>query len=266
MAMITSLSDASGATQGTPRGRAWPGAPKAAGCGPTGRRDGSGRIPRGVKRRAHISAMASASPSARAATALAVGARLCGSASRSTEASSSTSTCAASGERWLPRMPISGEWKSRSSGTSASNSAELPFFETSTRGIAGRVDAQIAVHRFGRMQEDGGRAGAAQRGHDLARDVARFADAGDHHLARMRQYQLHGANQLASRRAGGAAQRAASISMAVRAAASHSCLGSTEDIGSLYHRTATERLAGQNHRRQDRRRYAGRSPGGCISF
>jgi hypothetical protein len=44
--------------------------------------------------------------------------------------------------------------------------------------------------------------------------------------------------------------------MAARAAASHSCLGSAEGIGDFYHRMATERLAGQNHRRQDRRRYA----------
>ena len=91
----------------------------------------------GVKFRAHINAMASACPSASAVTALAVGARLCGSASRSTDASSSTSICAASGDARLPRMPINGERNCRSSGTSACNSADVPFLEISTVGSPG---------------------------------------------------------------------------------------------------------------------------------
>jgi len=72
----------------------------------------------GVKLRARISAMASASPMASAVTALAVGARLLGSASRAlTEASSSTSNCAAKGDAPLPSMPIKGDWEFPQRGT-----------------------------------------------------------------------------------------------------------------------------------------------------
>ena len=137
MAMITSLSGASGGTAATSpmaciacrtdKRRLRPS------CPPGWKRPNSS----GVKPRAHIRAMARACPRASAVTALAVGARLCGSASRSTEASSSTSMRAASGDAALPRMPISGEWKSWSSGTSASSSVELPCFEISTVGSPG---------------------------------------------------------------------------------------------------------------------------------
>ena len=61
------------------------------------------------------------------------------------------------------------------------------------------------MHRFRGMQEHRRRPRAAQRRHDLARDVAALADAGDHHLPGMRQDQLHRANQFAVQPGGGAA-------------------------------------------------------------
>ena len=87
-------------------------------------------------------------------------------------------------------------------------------------GIAGRIDAQIAVGGFGGVQEDGRRSGAAQRRDDLARHVAGLAETGDHQLARMRQDQLDGAGQLPSRRRAAWATARASMSMARRAASS----------------------------------------------
>ncbi len=51
------------------------------------------------------------------------------------------------------------------------------------------------MDRFGRMEEDGGRSRAAQRGYNFARDVAGFADAGGHHFAGIGQDQLDGADE-----------------------------------------------------------------------
>src|SRR5581483_8116967 len=45
--------------------------------------------------------------------------------------------------------------------------------------VVRRDHAEIAVARFARMDEEGGRAGRGQRGCDLAADMARFAHAGD---------------------------------------------------------------------------------------
>ena len=76
------------------------------------------------------------------------------------------------------------------------------------------------------MQEDGCGPGAAERGDDFARDVARFPDAGDDDFPGMRQDQVDGADEFAIQPTGRALVReAASISMAARATASHSCLG-----------------------------------------
>ncbi len=52
-------------------------------------------------------------------------------------------------------------------------------------GVARRVDSEVAVYGFGRMQEDRGGAGAAQRCDDLSGDVAALADAGYDDLAGM---------------------------------------------------------------------------------
>jgi hypothetical protein len=127
--------------------------------------------------------------------ALAVGARLFGSASRSTEASSNTSTC----DDALPRIPTSGESNWRSNGTSASSSAEAAVVRENDRGVAGRVDG------FDEMQEDGRRPGAAQGGDDFARDVPGFADTGEHDLSGMLDDQLDRAGGVEP--LGGALQR-----------------------------------------------------------
>ena len=50
-------------------------------------------------------------------------------------------------------------------------------------GVAGLEDAEVAVHRVGGMQEDGGGAGAAEGGGDLLPDERGLADAGDDDLA-----------------------------------------------------------------------------------
>ena len=47
------------------------------------------------------------------------------------------------------------------------------------------------MRRLGRVDEQGGRAGGSERGGDLARDMTRFAHAGDDHPARGRQQQIH---------------------------------------------------------------------------
>ncbi len=60
------------------------------------------------------------------------------------------------------------------------------------------------MHGFGRMQEDGGGAGAAQGGDDFPGDVAALADAGYDHFPGMPEDQLDGANQLAVQPGGGA--------------------------------------------------------------
>jgi len=51
------------------------------------------------------------------------------------------------------------------------------------RRIAGRIEPQVAVQRFHRMQEHGRLADATERGGDLLCDDAGFADARDEHLA-----------------------------------------------------------------------------------
>ena len=90
----------------------------------------------GVNSRVCMTASASASPIAVATAVLAVGARLCGSASARTEASSSTSICFASGDTRLPMMPISGEFNPRKTGISRSSSSVVPLFERQDRRIA----------------------------------------------------------------------------------------------------------------------------------
>ncbi len=71
------------------------------------------------------------------------------------------------------------------------------------RRVARRVDAQVAMHGLGGMQEHRGGTGAAQSGHDFARDMPALADAGDHHFPWMRQNQVHRTDQRAIQAGGG---------------------------------------------------------------
>src|SRR5438034_462622 len=99
-----------------------------------------GSLPRGwlrakssaEKPRALRSATASASPSARAAVVLAVGARLWGQASCSTAASRSTSASRASAESARPVMAINFAPRRFTSGTISSSSSLDPEYEMAT--------------------------------------------------------------------------------------------------------------------------------------
>ena len=75
------------------------------------------------------------------------------------------------------------------------------------RGIARLVDSEVAVHRFGRVQEDRRRSRAAQRGDDLARDVPRLANARDHDLAGVVQNEIDRADEFAVQTRRGAGER-----------------------------------------------------------
>ena len=52
-------------------------------------------------------------------------------------------------------------------------------------------DAEVAVRGFGRVEEEGGRAGARQRRRNLAADDPRLAHAGDDHAAAALEQQPH---------------------------------------------------------------------------
>ena len=58
--------------------------------------------------------------------------------------------------------------------------------------VAGLQDAEVAVHRVGGVEEDGGRARAAERRGDLLADETGLADAAEHHLALMGGEQVDG--------------------------------------------------------------------------
>ena len=87
----------------------------------------------GLKPRVSSSAMASASPSASAAVVLAVGARLCGQASRATLPSSTMSASRASVEAVLPVSAIIRVPRRRSTGRMASSSSDSPEYESATK-------------------------------------------------------------------------------------------------------------------------------------
>ena len=80
-------------------------------------------------------------------------------------------------------MAITGTPSRFRCGSSASISAVSPELDSASTHIAARHHAQVAMAGLGRMQEEGRRAGAGQRGGDLAADMAGLAQAGDHHAA-----------------------------------------------------------------------------------
>ena len=130
------------------------------------------------KPRASSSVSASASPSARAAVVLAVGASPSGQASASTLASRWTSAACASDECSLPVSAINrAPWRLRC-GSSETSSSVSPGIRQQQHDVVARDHAEVAVARLGGVHEERRRAGRRQRRGELARDVAGFADAG----------------------------------------------------------------------------------------
>ena len=87
----------------------------------------------------------------------------------------------------LPVIAISlAPWR-LSSGTIASSSSLSPELESAMNTSSRVTMPEVAVARFGRMHEERGGAGAGERGGDLARDVARLADAAHDHAAAARE-------------------------------------------------------------------------------
>ena len=119
---------------------------------------------------------------------LAVGARFIGQASSSTPQSSATSAACASVERGVAghgdqtcAQPLE-RFEQRATSSSVS-----PEYDSASTHVVGLDHAEIAVHGLGGMQEERGRAGAGERGRDLAADDAGLAHAGDDHPAAARR-------------------------------------------------------------------------------
>ena len=150
----------------------------AAACG-RARRPGCERAKSSaVKPRASSSAMASASPIASVAVVLAVGARFSGQASSATLTSRCTAASRASVEAGLPVIAITGvsrraQMRQQATAAPRSRRSWRCAITTSPRATM----PEVAVAGLGGMQEEGGRAGARQRGGDLAADVARTCPA-----------------------------------------------------------------------------------------
>ncbi len=133
-----------------------------------------------VKPRAFNSATASASPTARAAVVLAVGARLSGQASAGTPMSRCTVAVRARAELELPVKAIKGTPKRAITGTMVRISSVSPELDSASTASSRVIMPDIAVARLPGMHEKSRRAGARQRRGDLAADVAGLAHTGDH--------------------------------------------------------------------------------------
>ena len=139
------------------------------------------------------SVIASASPSASAAVVLAVGTRFIGHASSETRQSSATSAACASVDSQLPVMVISRAPSRLIVSSSRSSLVGLAAVRQRNDHVVGLDHAEIAVNRFGRVEEEGRRAGAGERGGDLPADDARLAHAGDDDAAAAVEQQPDGA-------------------------------------------------------------------------
>ena len=128
--------------------------------------------------RASSTVSASASPSASAAVVLAVGASPSGQASVSTLASRCTSAACASDECSLPVSAISLAPCRFRCGSSDNQLVGLAGVRQQQHDVVGGDHAQVAVARFGGVDEECRRAGRRQCRGELARDVAGLADAG----------------------------------------------------------------------------------------
>ena len=150
-----------------------------------------------VKPRALSSVTASASPMASAAVVLAVGARFSGQASAGTPMSRCTVGIAGQGG-----VRIAGEGDQRNTqpldarGRMVRISARLAGIGQRQHGVVARDHADVAVAGLGRVHEEGGGAGAGQRGGDLAADVAGFAHAGHDHPAAAAKTNAAGARKI----------------------------------------------------------------------
>ena len=80
-------------------------------------------------------------------------------------------------------IATSGTLNSLSDGSSCTHFARLAALGEHQHDVAGVDAAQVAVKRFGRVQEVGPRAERSERGGDLLTDDSRLAHAGDDHAA-----------------------------------------------------------------------------------
>ena len=123
--------------------------------------------------------MHSASPMASAAVVLAVGTRFSGHASSETWQSSATSAACASVDAGFPVMAMMRAPMRRMASSSLRTLLRLAAVGDREQHVVGLNDAEVAVGRFGRVKEEGRRAGAGQRRRHLSADDARLAHAGD---------------------------------------------------------------------------------------
>ena len=87
--------------------------------------------------------------------------------------------------------------------------------------VVGGDHAEVAVAGFGRMHEEAGRAGARERGRELAGDMPGFADARYHHAALASEQEFDRAGEVVVELMADRPRTAsASISSTVRASAS----------------------------------------------
>ena len=104
--------------------------------------------------------MASASPIASAAVVLAVGTRFIGHASSATLQSSATSAACASVERGAPVIAMSFAPEPADRLEQAQDFVGLAAVRQRDDDVVGLDDAEVAVDRLGRVQEERRRAGA----------------------------------------------------------------------------------------------------------
>ena len=149
-----------------------------------------------VKPRASSSATASASPIASAAVVLAVGARLSGQASAGTLTSRCTVASRASVEAAVAgqRDQRHAEALDHAAGWSAVPSVSPEFDSASTTSPRVIMPMSPWLASAGCRKNDG-RAGAGERGGDLAADVAGLAHAGDDDAAAAGEQQAAGARR-----------------------------------------------------------------------
>ena len=125
----------------------------------------------------------------------------------------------------FPRIPRNADGTREGPGPDRAARLSNRFWRSSAPSRpAGRL--QVAVSGFGGMQKDRGGAGALERRGDLASHVTGFAEPGDDQLAGMARISSTAAIKLRSRRKDAARIAWASVSMTLRAAASHSARSS----------------------------------------
>ncbi len=169
------------APAGSPRRRASDPRPSTATACRAPRRGETEQNPPRETARSSNSATASASPIARVAVVLAVGASPRGQASSFTEISRKTSPARARALCGLPAMAINGSPMRLMTGRMRVNLLGLAGVGDGDDHIPLDQHAQIAVNPFGRMEEEGRGAGRSHSRGNLLADQPRLAHAGDHH-------------------------------------------------------------------------------------